>query len=85
MTVRLLVQCDGTPDDRPGMTLETCRAFLPVAPLYLPVSQTIDPDHSINFAYQAGWSQTPAGRDLCPACTRAATATTIRTRLEQTT
>jgi len=70
VTLRLLVQCDGTRDDRPTMALETCRAFLPVAPRYLPMSQTIDPDSPIDVAHEAGWSQV-GGRDLCPSCTRA--------------
>ena len=70
MTLRLLVTCDGTPADRPGMALERCRAYLPVEPRYLPTSQTIDPDSPIDVAHGAGWSQTPGGRDLCPACTR---------------
>jgi hypothetical protein len=71
MTLRLLVQCDGTPADRPGMALESCRGFLPVVPRYLPTSQTIDPDSPIDEAAAVGWTSTAAGRDLCPSCSRA--------------
>lgn len=60
MTVRLLVQCDGTPDDRPGMALERCRAFLPLH----------DPQANAAEYRPLGWSRTPDGRHLCPACTR---------------
>src|SRR5688572_15301063 len=71
VTARLLITCDGTPADRPGMALETCRAFRPTA------ASTIDAARA--EAITAGWSTRwdpatwPAPseqQDLCPACSR---------------
>jgi hypothetical protein len=68
VTVRVLVQCDGTPADRPGMALERCRAFLPTS------VDTWAPDHrrdAFREAGEHGWNVTREdGRDLCPACAR---------------
>jgi hypothetical protein len=69
VTLRVLVSCNGTREDRPSMALESCRAYLPIAPKYLPTSGTIDPDHPITRASLVGWTQ-DGSRDLCPACTR---------------
>lgn len=63
MTVRLLVCCDGTPDDRPGMALETCRAYLPTSSSFTGGARA--------KAIDAGWHCDLFGRDLCPACIRA--------------
>lgn len=67
--IRLIITCQGTPAERPTMTLERCRSFLPVVPQWTPLTQLIDPDAAINDAYLLGWSRTPGGRDLCPDCT----------------
>jgi hypothetical protein len=64
VTARLLICCDGTPADRPGMTLERCRAFIP--------SRSPSRFGARRQAFEAGWSWAE-GRDLCPACTRAVT------------
>lgn len=63
MTARLLIACDGTPADRPGMALETCRGFWPSRAAYM-LGARID-------AAAAGWTQPRPDRDLCPSCTRA--------------
>lgn len=69
MTVALLVRCNGTPADRPGMALERCRAFRPTS------ATTIDAARA--EAIRAGWrtrwdpATWPAPsvqQDLCPAC-----------------
>ena len=65
MTARLLIACDGTPADRPGMALERCRAYLPTGATALLGARMA--------AVDAGWTPLPDGRDLCPSCTRAAT------------
>lgn len=62
MTVRLLVGCDGTPADRPGMALGSCRAYLPTRATALLGARIA--------AAGAGWSHVD-GRDLCPSCTTA--------------
>lgn len=61
MTARLLIACDGTPRDRPGMALERCRGFLP-----MPVA---DPAVLAEQANAAGW-RVLGERHLCPACSR---------------
>ena len=71
MTARLLLQCDGTPADRPTMTLERCRAFLParadvIGPEGVPLVE------ARREAAAAGWSRDD-DRDLCPACARGGT------------
>lgn len=71
MTARLLLQCDGTRADRPTMTLERCRAFLPsradvVGPEGVPLVE------ARREAAAAGWSCHDY-RDLCPACARGGT------------
>jgi hypothetical protein len=66
----VLIRCDGTPADRPTMTLERCRAYLPtradpVGPEGVPVAAARDE------ASRVGYAHDPAtGRDLCPACAR---------------
>jgi hypothetical protein len=65
VSLRLLVQCDGTPADRPGMALERCRAFLPLT-YSTGVRARLIANHD-------GWSH-DGDRDLCPTCTRAITA-----------
>jgi len=61
VTVRLLVQCEGTRADRPTVSLERCRAALPT-------TETL-PAGAQHAARLAGWTQ-HHGRDLCPACSR---------------
>jgi hypothetical protein len=61
VSVQLLVRCDGTPDDRPGMALERCRAFLPV--------DRASHEGARNEATAQGW-RCSLDRDLCPACAR---------------
>lgn len=63
MTTALIVRCDGTPADRPGMALERCRAFLPL-PLVGPVRLA-------ELANAAGY-RVLRDRHLCPACAREA-------------
>lgn len=69
MTVRLLIACDGTPAERPGMTLERCRAYYPTR------VDVWSPDHRRDTFREAGahgWTVDRVdGRDLCPSCTRA--------------
>jgi hypothetical protein len=71
VTVRLIVHCDGTPADRPGMALARCRAYLPTR------GATIDTARA--EAVAAGWltrwdpATWPAfsvQQDLCPSCAR---------------
>jgi hypothetical protein len=70
VTVRLLVQCDGTRADRPGMSLERCRAMYPTR------ADVWSPNHRRDTFREAaahGWNVTSEdGRDLCPACARGA-------------
>lgn len=64
MSWRVLILCDGTPAERPLMALETCRAFLPLAPAPAP--------ELVAEANAAGWTvREEDGAHLCPACTRA--------------
>lgn len=77
MTAGVIVQCDGTPADRPGMALERCRAFLP--------TPALSPDEARHvYGRPAGWTSRwdpatwPAPsklQDLCPACARTPEAT----------
>lgn len=60
MTVRLIVSCDSDPAEYAREAGERCRGWLPVVHLLDAVAQ--------------GWTTTPAGRDRCPACTRALSA-----------
>jgi hypothetical protein len=65
VTALVIVHCDGTPADRPGMALSRCRAFLPLR----------GTTHMHSDAVAAGWTPATDGgptRDLCPGCTRAA-------------
>ncbi len=65
MSFRILVCCDGTRADRPGMALETCRAFLSL--------DAAAPDTALTAAINtAGWRvREEDGAHLCPACCRA--------------
>jgi hypothetical protein len=64
VTYRILICCDGTPVDRPGMALERCRAFLPVTPA--------EPAEMATAVNRAGWrARDTDGTHLCPACVRA--------------
>lgn len=74
MTLRVLFVCNGT---RPGAggvpgRVDRCEAWLPLPADWTPVTQLLDPDAAVNRAWAAGWTRTPAGADLCPACTQAA-------------
>jgi hypothetical protein len=63
MSFRVLVCCDGTPEERPTMALETCRAFLSLAP-------APEPDLALAIN-SAGWKvRERDGAHLCPTCTR---------------
>lgn len=76
MTATVVLRCDGTPTDRPGMTLERCRAYLPT-PAHAP--DEARHGHGITAGWTQEWlpamSTGPAPatrtwrvRDLCPAC-----------------
>ncbi len=74
MTVALIVQCNGTPADRPGMALESCRAFLPTR------ATTIDEARAEALGKNWGmrwdpdmWPAPSVLQDLCPSCVRALT------------
>lgn len=66
MTFRLLIACDGTPADREGMALESCRAFLPVGD-----PSRDDADDLVARANRAGY-RVDGDRHLCPDCARGA-------------
>lgn len=70
MTVRLIVQCDGTPAERPTIPLGTCRAFYPTR------VDVWSKDHRRDTFREAGdhgWTvDRDDARDLCPSCTRSA-------------
>lgn len=64
MTFRVLVTCDGTPTDRPGMTLHRCRAFTT-----FPAGTAPELTAALNAA---GWMIRHRDRaHLCPSCVRA--------------
>jgi len=72
VSVHLVVHCNGTPEDRPEMGLEACRAFLP--------TRATTVDEARVEAIGKGWAvrQDPetwpapsALQDICPACVHA--------------
>jgi hypothetical protein len=75
MTAGIVIRCDGTPADRPGMSLERCRAFLPTR-AWTPL------DARALYGQPAGWTSRLVGHDhlrrredLCPACSPSPQAT----------
>lgn len=69
MTAGIVIRCDGTPTDRPNMSLERCRAFLPTTALSPDEARHV---HGKPRGWTGRWRPGPAGvyrtEDLCPAC-----------------
>ncbi len=73
MTARLLIACDGTPADRPGMALETCRGFVPTRAATVDAARTEAITAGWLTRWDPGtWPAPSRQQDLCPSCRRAA-------------